>query len=65
MVGKAAVLVPPRDAPALREVLEQLLTEPETCAALGAAGRQRLEDHFSWTSVGQRYIDLYRRCVSG
>jgi len=63
VVGKAAMLVPARDARALREVLEQLTDEPETCAQLVAAARQRLVEHFSWTAVGRRYLDLYQSCV--
>jgi alpha-maltose-1-phosphate synthase len=29
----------------------------------GANGRKRVEDHFSWTAIAQRTLELYRSLV--
>ena len=43
---RAGLVVPPRVAP-LAEALRSVLTSPEQAAALGKAGRQRVEARFS------------------
>lgn len=63
VVGDAALLVKSRDAEAIREALIFLANNPERCRELGMAARQRLEEHFSWTSVAKRYIALYEKVV--
>ena len=63
VVGDAALLVKSRDAEAIREALIFLANNPERCKELGKAARQRLEEHFSWTTVAERYIALYEKAV--
>jgi len=63
VVGDAALLVKSRDAEAIREALIFLANNPERCRELGKAARQRLEEHFSWTTVAKRYIALYEKTV--
>ena len=46
--GQTGLLVPPRNAPALRAALERLLGNPELRRRFGVAGRQRARDSFSW-----------------
>jgi glycosyltransferase involved in cell wall biosynthesis len=45
--GETGVLVPPRDSNALAEALVGLLRNAALRGALGAAGRRRVQDHFS------------------
>ena len=63
VVGDAARLVPPSDVERLRETLAELTSDPEACGALGAAGRRRLEEHFAWSVVVERYLELYAQAV--
>lgn len=63
VVGDAAVLVPPKNGPAVAQALRALLDDPARCAELGRAARVRLERCFSWQSVSQQYLALYERCV--
>ena len=36
------------------------LTYPERAAQMGRAGRQRAIDHFSWDSIADRTLEVYR-----
>jgi glycosyltransferase involved in cell wall biosynthesis len=45
--GETGLLVPPGDAPALADALEQLAREPDLRTRLGGAGRRRVVDYFS------------------
>ena len=49
--GQTGLLVPPRDPPALRNALERLLGDGDLRRSLGAAGRERAREHFSWDVV--------------
>jgi glycogen synthase len=44
----------------LAAALTPLLADPELAARLGRAGRQRVEQLFSWRSVARRVAELYR-----
>jgi glycosyltransferase involved in cell wall biosynthesis len=59
VVGEAAVLVPFRDSSAIRKALSLMLQYPKKRRELGQAARMRMEEYFSWTAVGKRYIRLY------
>ena len=72
--GETGLLVPfegaspgafaPRDADAFERGLaagiNALMADPERRAAMGAAGRKRAVDHFSWTSIAEQTVELYR-----
>ncbi len=45
--GVNCVLVPPQDPHALRAAIARLWSDPELCARLGAAGRQRVQRQYS------------------
>jgi len=62
VVGDAGVLVAVRDAEALAEAIDSLLQDPQRRARLGAAGRQRILEAFSW-EVCARDMDAYYRKV--
>ncbi len=40
-----------------------LLADPEKCRRFGDAGRNRVEDIFSWTSIAQQTISLYESLI--
>ena len=44
--------------------LTSLLEDADTAAAMGRAGRKRVEDHFSWSAIGARTAELYTRLAS-
>jgi phosphatidylinositol alpha-mannosyltransferase len=55
----AALLVPPRDAPALAGALARAATDAPLRARLAAAGRARAEA-LSWRLVAERVLHVYR-----
>jgi starch synthase len=44
--------------------IAELLDDPAKAKAMGEAGRRRVEEHFSWTSIAAQTIDLYRSLVA-
>ena len=63
--GETGVLVPPRDARALREALERLLADPDLRRRLGEAGRARVQERFSWPAVTDATIAAYEDALAG
>jgi glycosyltransferase involved in cell wall biosynthesis len=63
--GETGLLVPPRDAPALREAVQRLLADPELRERLGRAARVRARERFGWDAVIEKTLAVYRRVVSG
>jgi glycosyltransferase involved in cell wall biosynthesis len=49
--GETGLHVPPGDVQALRAALRRLLADPELRRRLGAAGRERVRERFSWAAV--------------
>ncbi|MDQ4095932.1 MAG: glycosyltransferase family 4 protein, partial [Actinomycetota bacterium] len=64
--GECALLVPPRDAESLAAAIRRLFDDPELRARLGATGRARVLDRFSWehsaTETVREYRALINRC---
>jgi alpha-maltose-1-phosphate synthase len=42
----------------------ELLADPDRAAAMGEAGRRRVVDHFSWSVIADRTLELYERLLS-
>ena len=63
--GETGVLVPPRDARALREALERLLADADLRRRLGEAGRARVQERFSWPAVTDATIAAYEDALAG
>ncbi len=61
VVGRAALLVTPRDSDAIWSAIRRLANDPDLAGTLGTAARKRLVAHFSWQTVAERYHDLYRQ----
>ncbi len=58
------LLVPPRDAVALAEAIESLVTDPARCAAMGAAGRSLAEERFAIERIVAHHLDVYASLFS-
>ncbi len=52
--------VPPGDADALAAVIREALDNPEARARVGAAGRRRVINQWSWRHTAQRTVEQYR-----
>jgi glycosyltransferase involved in cell wall biosynthesis len=61
--GETGLVVPPGDPPALRTALAQLLADPDLRSALGAAGRRRARERFSWRAATDATLDAYADAV--
>ena len=58
--GLAALHVPPGDAEALAAAIAAILDDPELAARLGAAGRARVLERFTWRAVAEQTVAWYR-----
>jgi glycosyltransferase involved in cell wall biosynthesis len=61
--GETGLLVPPRDAVALREAVLRLLADPELRDRLGRAARERARERLGWDMVIERTLEVYRQAV--
>jgi starch synthase len=48
----------------LAAAVNEVLADPARASALGKAGRRRAVDHFSWTAIAERTIDVYRSVLT-
>jgi len=58
--GISGFLVPERDAAALADRLRRLVDHPETWAAMGRAGRVRIDSDFDIDRLNDQLLDLYK-----
>ena len=61
--GECAVQVTPGDVGELTRALESLLDDPALRERMGAAGRQRVIDTFSWRAVAQATAQAYTEVI--
>ncbi|MGH2748917.1 MAG: glycosyltransferase family 4 protein [Actinomycetota bacterium] len=61
--GEAALLVPPADPGALASGIGRLLDDPVLGARLGAAGRRRAAERFTWRAAARTTVDQYRQAI--
>ena len=61
--GECADLVAPGDIDELTTALGRLLDSPERRARLGAAGRRRAVEVFSWESVAAQTVRIYQQAI--
>jgi glycosyltransferase involved in cell wall biosynthesis len=57
--GVTGRIVPAGDVDALRGTVAELVADPGARAAMGAAGRRRVEQHFTEAAMNERILDLY------
>jgi glycosyltransferase involved in cell wall biosynthesis len=58
--GQTALLVPPGDPSALAAALGRALDDAELRARIGAAGRQRVLQRFTWRKTAEGTVEHYR-----
>lgn len=58
--GRGTPLHPDRFVRDLAAAINELLDDPERATALGRAGRARAVEHFSWSTIAERTIEVYR-----
>jgi len=56
--GLCADIVEPGDVDALKEAVAALLDDPHRRARMGAAGRERVKELFSWSAVAAKTADV-------
>lgn len=49
----------------LAAALEDMCSDVERAKKMGAAGRKRVEEHFSWESIGVKTIQFYKDIIAG
>ncbi|WP_298635756.1 glycosyltransferase family 4 protein [uncultured Umboniibacter sp.] len=64
VVGEAGVLVPVADADALAQAINTLMADPCERERLGAAGRARIEQQFSWQVAASQFEQLYLKAIN-
>ncbi len=60
VVGDAGLLVPVKDAPAIKAALLRLVGDPELAGRLGRAARERVISRFGWDGVIEQHLEVYR-----
>ncbi|MGZ4612473.1 MAG: glycogen synthase [Kineosporiaceae bacterium] len=55
---------PDRFVADLADVLTEVASDPARAREMGRAGRRRAEEHFSWTSIAEKTVDVYRSALS-
>jgi glycosyltransferase involved in cell wall biosynthesis len=63
--GETGLLVPPNDPGALAGAIARLLDDPDLRARLGAAGRRRVLDRFTWEVTARGTAECYRAVLDG
>ncbi len=58
--GVNGIIIPPNDPDALAEAILHLYNNRDLCAQLGAAGRQRAVENFTWAHFRERLMEAYR-----
>ena len=61
--GETGLLVPPADPRALADALNRVLRDRAAANAMGHAGRRRVEEHFSWTTIAARTHRMYQELL--
>jgi starch synthase len=56
---------PARFSSDLAAAVNEVLSDPERAAKMGAAGRRRVLAEFTWSAVADRTVELYRRVLDG
>ena len=63
--GSGTPVDPQRFVADLAAAIRAVLEDPSRAAELGRAGRRRAVDHFSWTAIAERTVEVYRQVVAG
>lgn len=61
--GETGLLVAPYDPGALAEAINSLLGDPSRMRAMGARGRERVREQYTWEKVAERVARYFREVV--
>ena len=61
--GECALLGPPNDPGALAAAIVRALDDADLRARLGAAGRDRVLERFTWRATAEATVDVYRQVI--
>jgi alpha-maltose-1-phosphate synthase len=61
--GTGTPVDPDRFVAGLAAAITALLEDPGKATAMGRAGRRRAVEHFSWSAIAERTVDVYRATV--
>lgn len=64
IVNGAALTFPPKDPAALAEAMRRILDEPGLAPSLGALGRQRVLQSFSFNGMIDAHVRVYRKAFA-
>lgn len=56
----AGLLVPPRNAPALAQAVQEVVKDEKKAKIMGEAGRRRVEKLFTWSKVAEKTEAVYK-----
>lgn len=59
--GETGFLVEPDNLEELAEKIRIILNSPELAAKFKETGRKRVEEHFSWETIANRTVELYKQ----
>ncbi|MEY4396994.1 MAG: hypothetical protein RLZZ40_750 [Actinomycetota bacterium] len=62
--GTGTPIDPEKFVADLARVLTDVVSDRELCRRYGAAGRTRVEEHFTWSAIADRTEALYRRLLA-
>ncbi len=62
--GKTGVIVPPDDVQSMAEAIVRFASAPPRAAAMGRAGRAKVEEHFSLPAMVNTYRQTYDRLLA-
>jgi glycosyltransferase involved in cell wall biosynthesis len=62
--GETCFLVPPGDVDAMANMIRSVLDQPELRARVGAAGRERVVENWSWRRTAERTVAQYRAVLA-
>ncbi|MGQ9780426.1 MAG: glycogen synthase [Bacillota bacterium] len=61
--GVTGILVPPGEPRDLADAVSALLADPQRAATMGAAGRRRVEEEFTWEKVARKTLGVYTEAM--
>jgi starch synthase len=62
--GTGTPLDPEKFVTEFAAALTEVVSDPERARAMGQAGRRRAEEHFSWDSITETTLEVYRSVLS-
>jgi starch synthase len=63
--GTGTPLDPEKFVTEFAAALTEVVSDPERARAMGRAGRRRAEEHFSWESITETTLEVYRSVLPG